>query len=222
MSRTTYAKEEVFDGLEVRLYGLKNTNTEGIERLLSTGDPVDTRLFERLLPGRYRVEVHGRGTSDTIAVHPIFKGVEYVELNEEGVTSWTNKLDVVKARIQGRIYAADKKVRPPNSLEDEVFQARPKYRGKAVSNIQLIEAEEDACLIEAARVVTIESTDENGFFTALLPPARYGIRIESLEDYWGSHVLLTDVSPVPLSFPLPPPVTSAANRTIPTRPIRCP
>ena len=194
-----YETPEVFRGLSVSLQGLKNTNTEGFERVLSdapdeNGSP-DVRLFEQILPGRYRLFVNGEGSSETLMLQPGFTGDDYVEIHEAGLVTMELRLKTKPAFVYGRLLAADQRVAAdaPDTSEAEAL-GRPLYRRKGAEEIAFIEYEIDPILTPTIRT-NIVQTDENGFFVARLKSARYGVLIDELSEYWGSHVNLELVTP---------------------------
>ncbi|MEZ5330206.1 MAG: carboxypeptidase-like regulatory domain-containing protein, partial [Verrucomicrobiales bacterium] len=205
LEHPAYEKLAVFEGLEVRLVGLKETNTEGIDCTLDTGEVPNVRRFEDLVPGRYELSVDGEGTSAELTLHPHFEFVDYIELFGEGMEEMAAELTVRGNLVSGQLLAADQKAysnKGGNQHPSDYLPAgRPRYEPKANTEITFVEYAVDPCLSPDFREITV-TTDENGQFTVDLPPARYGLRMAALTDYWGSHVLLKEQGEDPLPLPV--------------------
>lgn len=209
LSHPLYEKLEVYEGVKVELLGLQDTNTEGIERELDSGEEQEIRLFEDLLPGRYQIRIEDEGNNADLQVHPHFEYVDYVDIIKEGETIHLAELNVRPARILGQLFSASKRHienKGNNRLKfDALVEGRPFYEPLANTVIELVEATSDASLISDARSF-FATTDAEGRFSVELPPARWGLRLAHLTDHWGSHVLLKEVGadPDPLPpFPIP-------------------
>lgn len=197
-----YENLEVFRGLSVWLQGLKNTNTEGFERELTgleegSGE-ADERLFESILPGRYRLFVNGAGNSPELTVHPGFFAEDTIEVYEGGVVEVDLAVKTKTAIVYGRLLAADERASAADAADQSEAEilGRPLYQRKAADEIAFVEYELDPMLMPTMRT-NIVQTDENGFFVANLKPARYGLLIEELDEYWGSHVNFELITPDP-------------------------
>lgn len=204
-----YTIDEVLGDVTVKLEGIKDSHTEGIIRINNEADQLQNRQFDQLLPGRYLITVSGKGSLPSHDIHPVFHARDYVEIHQEGQTDFELALNVLKSRIYGRIMAADTKGLPSTLPADEVFAARPIYQAKAVDQLKWMAAEEDGWLTDSYAAIEV-NTDESGYFTIELPPARYGLMLETLNDYWGSHVVLTDVSAPEVGYPPKGPVTPSS------------
>jgi len=223
-----YESTDLFEGLAVKLDGLKNTDTEGISRTETTGTSPEMRKFETLLPGVYVLTVEGKGAPGPSGITPTFRYSDFVEIRDEGQNEFTADLQVVPAILYGQVFAADEKgVANSNGNlhpSDTLLGGQPLYKPKQVTTFEIREAEDDPILKADKRVYPID-VDENGYFSARLPPAQYGLIMTGETDYWGSHVLLTDVTPEPDSPPAPaiPPGGNEAphrskGRTLPAGP----
>ena len=209
-----YESTDLFEGLAVRLEGLKNTDTEGISRAETTGTSPELRQFEDLLPGFYVLTVEGRGAPTPGGIAPTFRYSDYVEIRDEGQNAFTADVQVVSAVLYGQVFAADAKgVANSNGdlhPSDTFLSGQPLYKPKRVTSFEIREAEDDGILKVAERVHAVE-VDDNGYFAASLPPARYGLIMAGETDYWGSHVLLTEVTPGLVPPPAPPGVNAGGG-----------
>ncbi len=197
-----YENPEVFRGLAVTLQGVPGSNTEGYELELTEppgeGGSPDVRLYDPILPGRYRVVVNGEGNSEDLMVHPGFVMEDTFEIYETGTVEMELMLKTKLAVVYGRLLAADERSKADSADQSEAEAlGRPRYQRKAADEVAFIEYELDSILMPTMRT-NIVQTDENGFFMARLKPAQYGILIEELDEYWGSHVNLELVTPDPL------------------------
>ena len=204
-----YSFAQVLNETTITLEGIKDSHTEGILRRLTGNMEPASRSFAQLLPGRYRLYAHGEGALPSHDIKPVFRGQDYVEIHQEGITEFELPLEVLMSRIYGRVMAADTKALPDTLPADEVFAARPLYKAKAVEALAWIAAEEDGWLTEEYTRIEVD-TDESGVFTVELPPARYGLMLEQLTDYWGSHVVLSDVTAPTVGYPPRGPVTPSS------------
>jgi hypothetical protein len=192
-----YTNVAVYAGVPVRLEGLTNSNTQGIDRLLATGVPADRRVFDNLLPGRYRISAEGAPeSSDLIVTPPIFKAEDTVEVFAAGTTETNLPLQVIPAVIHGRLFSAEVKgsVVPEGDPTSILSSRRPAYGPKVAVGIELLEYLENPLLARTNRIF-VTNTDAAGNFSIAVPPGRYGVRIESLTNHWGSHVLHRRVGP---------------------------
>ncbi len=192
--RSPYQVKAHYAPIPMRLQGLPGTDTEGVDRSETYTYPQfpDQRAFFNLLPGRYRISMDGgRGASGHgSGIVPAFQFHDVVDVTEGGWTDVEAQLQPQTAVIRGRLFAADHqnispgRERGPNhDLSD--------YRPRQQAGIELVEFARDTNLVVSARMVMVD-TDEAGNFSLNVPPARYGVRIPGMTNYWGSHVTFTD------------------------------
>ncbi len=188
-------KAHLFSGLPVWLRGLRDSGTEGIERRLTNGTPANIRLFTNLVAGRYQVTVDGPGASNAqTGFQPAFSGSDYFEILPGRTTEAELALDPGTARVRGRLWAAEElgafalPVGQGNRNE-----RKPIYRPREQAGIEFIEYGPDGLLALDANILTAEA-DEAGQFAIDLVPARYGVRVPGLSNYWGNHVQVLDLT----------------------------
>lgn len=206
-----YLQESILQGVPVVLQGLTNSNTQGYEKTLVTGEAPDRRDFFDILPGRYRLTADGSTTNALHGVRPAFRAEEYVDVYSDG-EEIELPLEVLPAVLQGRLFAADTVGTAAGEGDPTgILGLRPIYQERQAAQIELIEYSDDALLRVTNRLISVD-TDARGEFSVPVTPARYGIRILSLSNYWGSHVLHHQVT-APPDQPVPPglpPATSDA------------
>ncbi len=201
-----YTNQAVYVGVPVRLEGLTNSNTEGIERILTNGTPASRRVFADLLPGRYRLSAEGSPeVNDIVRAAPLFQGADTVELFGTGTTEIALPLSVAPARVWGRLLAAEATgaTVPEGDPTSALSSRRPAYGPKAAVGIEFLEYLENPLLARTNRTF-VTNTDAGGFFSIAVPPGRYGVRILSLSNYWGSHVLRRTLSGASTNVPSEP------------------
>ncbi len=200
-----YEDRFFMQGLEVRVQGLKDTNTEGIDRT-QVADPVhinfpDYRTFDNLLPGRYRITVNGVSTGPFL-VKPHFFGELLIEIGSGTIVpfDWPEigmNLEATPVTVRCRLFAADEQA----DIEGEgpsIFSSLIHdiiYDSKTQTDIEFNQFESDNSqyLKVVNRMVTVD-TDQAGKSTVHLRSGRYGIQISSMDEYWGSHVHLNDLT----------------------------
>ena len=198
----------------VHEYRDSTTGELGINPFTGTGaaDFQDGRTFRDLLPGRYRVWVDGRSPDvanllffpdDAISfvTNPHFVGEIIAELDplfphQAQLTSVAElRVRVLPAVVRGRLFAADE----TSTIKLRGNQDnKPIYKPMMQTDIHFVEfnsPEENfgQLLPDGSRIIPV-NTDENGEFTVCLLPAEYGIKIEGMTDYWGSHIHLQNVT----------------------------
>lgn len=197
--RHAYQNSNLLSGVRFTLEGLAGSNTEGIQRTQSFyGFIPDARIFQSLLPGRYRLSVDGPATTGVNGVRPHFRGETYVDLppgapGSGGFSDDEISLEVIPALVRGRLFVAEEQ----GGIEFRGESGgRPLYRPRPAIGIEFIEFAADRLLPEASRIVQVDA-DESGEFAIPLLPGRYGIRIAGLSNHWGSHVILRDLAGAP-------------------------
>jgi hypothetical protein len=201
-----YADRDVLHTLRMRVQGLEDTNTTGIDfentwYYFWNG----THYFEwhtlyNMLPGRYKLTVNGHGAGNG-KIRPDFFATDYVEIEDKTNTNpnvtWTSAsldLETVPATIRGRLFAADNISQFHGVIGTQFSEPTPAYRQVREQAITIefkeFEGQDPAdgpFLKPQFRTVTV-MTDTNGEFTVSLPSAHYGLRIPGMTDHWGSHV----------------------------------
>ncbi len=204
----TYYRETGHIGL--RLSGMKSTNTEGVIRTAagmlmgSTGTVFEsgTAWLNYLVPGMYRLEHKGLVRMDywdfvepgVYTEHFFAKahGEAIVELpsisddDDSGMMdgrhhSVTLKTTFQPVEVRGRLYAADTIADP---------DGQPAYRPLGETVVNFVEHDGVDILSPANKTATTV-TDSQGYFTISLPPSIYGITVDGVEDFLGSHIVVT-------------------------------
>ncbi|MBI2926295.1 MAG: carboxypeptidase regulatory-like domain-containing protein [Verrucomicrobia bacterium] len=191
--RSPYANSNILADVEVRLTGLKDTNTEGIDRTQTTGTRPNQRTFENLLPGTYSLAVAGApGANNPALVKPFFLGEESVDVFARGDTAFDLTLTVAPAVIRGRLFAAgDQALLEQEGNPDSLIFGRPVYQPRQVETIRLWEYADDP-LVPLGLSITNVPVDEAGNFSFTVLPSRYGLYIPGMTNHWGSHVILIE------------------------------
>ncbi|MCK9275023.1 MAG: carboxypeptidase regulatory-like domain-containing protein [Syntrophales bacterium] len=200
---TPYHDPEMLDGLEVRLQGLKDSNTAGIDRVRAVIYEADNNravaIFDKILPGNYLATVN-----DTVERHvPIL--IEGNDINAETAYSYStfsvtlaaaDYLDAVAdvnrettlfctpepVTFTARLMLADELA----SHDFDFFRAaQPAYYPGANKILEIRASEYYAQhMPEEYRLIEVQ-TNEIGEFTLSLVPGMYGITAPGLADYWG-------------------------------------
>ncbi len=215
-----YRTSDAVNNATVRLRGIRNSNTEGIERELVTqadaGTFMASALFENLLPGRYWIHVahaatiSGFPSSSGNIPGPSFFSVKFFprELYGEVVVSTTEDVKVdlspVPAVVRGRLFATDELAK----LNEEPFDPEPNrvWRQAQQDGVAFIEHEVVNLLTNTINQVVVD-TDESGGYTALVYPGVYGVQIPGMNTYTGHNIEFGDLSqgqgPIPGPWPYP-------------------
>lgn len=210
-----YAGSHVaLSGLAVKLEGideLEGSSTEGIERLEPvTPIPPDGEFpggavrveFTSLLPGRYRVSFDqvlssppfpaledGVGTIDFR-----FKGSDTIEV-PLGFNGHVMEAEVVPATIRGRFHIADDRSTVPPTPDAAPSPASrwkgPAYKLAAQDGIEITQSVLAPILPPGIDIISVDA-DEDGTFSLSVLPGFYGIKIPSLDGYWGSNYRSVD------------------------------
>jgi hypothetical protein len=207
-----YNSREFLRDLRVRVQGLENTNTEGIDfknAVVFWQPGALTPFFweyhtlYNLIPGRYRVSVFGQGgPHDGLA--PQFTGEAYVEvenkLSQDPNLTWTDvalELKTVPGVVRGRLFAAENMGVIDNG-QAEGTPVEPIYNPFSQPvEIEFVEYEHVAgggpYLIPTERTVRV-TTNDKGEFSVKLPSTRWGVRIPSLTTHWGARSRLRNLT----------------------------
>lgn len=191
----------MMEGLSMKIMGLKNTETEGIERESITSDTGSEvkAIFPSLPPGRYRALVKGTlaspGISSMTCETPLSFGVDYsgetfFEVEGDALTIVTLPLDVAPATVHIRLFAADEQGSTATQLEND-GDTQPIYTLMEQSGIFLIEELPESLLEPMARTNEV-ATGPDGEVTFKILPGSYGVIIPSMTNYTGFETLYLD------------------------------
>ena len=208
----------------LRIQGLKNSGTEGVDLTVQqfSSFSANQRTTFDVLPGRYRMSVDGASVSNTyFQVHPYFSGEEYIEVAPGESKDIEFHIQPHPATIRGRLFAADGRA----DIATKFGEREPLYQLREQSGIEFAEYSTDHLLATNNRAVSADS-DETGTFATQLLPARYGIRIADMTNYWGEKVIVRDLTDDtefeqgwPFAVPWPysslPPSNGTTNRGYP-------
>ena len=215
-----YQTTDAVRGAKVQLEGIRNSNTEGINRqVVATPDPAGntaSAIFDNLLPGRYWIHVLHQTTIGGLPSRSgplqgpnafqvsFFPKETYAEVTV-GVTEEVRvDLDPVPAKIRGRLWATDEL----GNVETEVFDPEPNriFHLMAQKGITFLEHKLIKLLQDTNNSVTVD-TDEAGGYTALIIPGIFGVQIPSVTSYSGHNIefgdLTTGLGPQPGPWPYP-------------------
>ncbi|MBN2060195.1 MAG: carboxypeptidase regulatory-like domain-containing protein [Deltaproteobacteria bacterium] len=207
---TPYHDPEMIEGLEVRLQGLKDSNTEGIDRIRTVKYQADEGravvIFDRILPGNYIAKANGtvkRHVPITIEGNDINAGKEnaYSEFSVHFTASDyidavadTNQIATLfctpeQVQFSARLMMADELA----THDFDFFRsARPAYYPGANQRLEIRASEYYAQFMpEEYHLIEIQ-TNAVGEFTVTLLPGMYGITAPDLDDYWGHSFVATD------------------------------
>lgn len=200
-----YPTEEYYEGIEVVLEGITDSNTEGISRTLDSGDTPGDRLFEKLLPGRYvvRVNDHFEPSDPDTMPAPHFIAEDSVEVLDSETTELALTLNVRPAVIRTRLFVANTLGDMRTGGGDDLVLRRPIYEPTEVPDFG----------IGDGVGVTAQPTDVNGEATFVVYPGLYGFSVPSLTGYYGSHMVVQrDGEELPGRFGWP----SLSGSSVPT------
>lgn len=202
-----YQTADAVNNATVRLRGIRDSNTEGIERELTAftdvGMLTSSALFENLLPGRYWMHV---AHNATISGFPSSSGnipgpgafaVKFFprEIQGDVVVGVTEEFDIglatLPAVVRGRLFATDELANvettpsnpEPNRVWRQVAQDGLAFTEHAVVNL----------LTNPVNQVIVD-TDESGAYTALVYPGVYGVKIPTMTTYTGHNIEFGDLS----------------------------
>ena len=193
---SVYPTDEFYEGIEVILEGITDSNTEGISRTLDTGDTAGERLFEKLLPGRYVVRVNDsfEPADPDMTPAPHFIAEDSVEVLDSETTELTLNLDVRPAVLRTRLYVADALGDMRTGGGDDLALRRPIYDPREVPDLG----------VGDSTSVKVQPTDANGETTFVVYPGLYGISVPSLTGHYGSHMVIQrDSEELPRRFGWP-------------------
>ena len=205
-----YTNRNLMQGLRVRVQGLEDTNTEGVDFTNPTVffDGVNFRwdwhTIQNLLPGRYRLSVDANGTGVNIPA-PGYRGEIYADLEDKLAANanltWTDATLPLAAKttlVRGRLWSAESMPASRVLLNDSIAVS-PIYNAHT-GGVQVVFREfepvnpaQGPWLAPALRTITT-TVDANGEFTVRLPSTRWGIEIPSLTSHFGSHCRLRNLT----------------------------
>jgi hypothetical protein len=202
-----YIDARVLQGLRVRVQGLKDTNTEGVDfanaQVFFDGAAFhwDWHTLFNLVPGRYRLSVDGTGTGLGGSPAPGFTGEIYADLEDKLSANpnltWTDAELALEARttlVRGRLWSAET-MPAVELLSDYTLPVPPIYNAHT-GGVQVVFREYEPAnpaqgpwLKPALRTATA-MVDANGEFTVRLPAGKWGVELPALTSHWGSHARL--------------------------------
>jgi hypothetical protein len=202
-----YTHRNLLQGLRVRVQGLVDTHTEGVDfqNNIVFFDGVNFRwdwhTLHRLVPGRYRLSVNGQGVGLGGGPPPAYTGEIFADLEDKLSANpnltWTDATLPLQAKttwVRGRLWSAE--TMPEAHLLADPFVAVPPTYGAYTGGVQVIFREfepvdpaQGPWLTPALRTVAV-NVNANGEFAVRLPAARWGVEIPSLSTHWGSHARL--------------------------------
>ncbi|HCN30049.1 MAG TPA: hypothetical protein DIT64_15185 [Verrucomicrobiales bacterium] len=179
--KSAYDTNEFYEGIEVRLDGVAQTNAEGIRRQLDAGVTPEERLFSNLLPGRYEVRVSDRFEPDDPLTTPAphFTAEETVELVDGLTTEEELLLEVRRAIVRARLFKADSMGEMTTGGGNDFVLRRPIYQPHEAEVLMGMDGDH-----------VTGGADENGDLVFVVNPGLYGFAVPSMTDYLGSHILV--------------------------------
>lgn len=205
-----YADPRVLQGLKVRVKGLLDTNTEGVDfpNNLVFYDGVyhwNWHTLYNLIPGRYLLTVDGDGASPG-AGQPVpgFFGEAYVELEDKLSANpnltWTDTTLALEAKtteVRGRLWSAE--AMPEGAMVADISASVPPsytlYTGVVEIVFREYETTNNAGPWLKADLRTVTTTvNSNGEFSVRLPSSRWGVEIPALTNHFGSHARLRNLT----------------------------
>ncbi|MEZ5300200.1 MAG: carboxypeptidase-like regulatory domain-containing protein [Verrucomicrobiales bacterium] len=159
---------DFYEGIEVTLEGLEESETEGIFRQVDTGNASSERFFDKLMPGRYTLRVNDQYEPDDPETEPAphFIAETTVEIIEGEATEFDFPLDVRPAVIRARLYASDTLASMDTDGENDPALRRPIYAPMEVPDLQ----------IGIAGEVVEKPTDADGYATFVVSSGLLWIR----------------------------------------------
>ncbi len=197
-----YEDAAMLDGIQVRLQGLANSNTEGIDRKVAAAhDAANDRTvaaFDRLLPGTYRLVVNGAVTNKVpilVEGRPLPYDIpssftarmtceERVDAVAGRDTEENMALSVEPALLRGRVVLVDTE-HPHVVANDAGLREHVDYPA-AGQPVELRVSEYYQDHVPPAYHARTVTTDFNGEFLVSLLPGLYGVVLPGLDDYWGA------------------------------------
>ncbi len=199
-----YQDPEMLVGLKARLQGMKNSNTEGIDRLGTiTYQAARSRavaVFDKILPGNYRLTVNDSVEKQVPIIvqgQDIYAGswngpksftVRFLaEDSVDAVADWNQdvevKLQPQPMKFFGQIIMVD----------EETSNFEYLHYTKALSGIEIHGSEYLRDHQPTNTLFQAVNSDTNGQFVAVLMPGLYGVRVPNLDDYWGESIESIDL-----------------------------
>jgi len=215
-----YQTGNAVKGANVRLQGIRNSNTEGIERDLEAqadaAGHTASATFANLLPGRYWIHLlHATTLSDLPSRSgplfgpssfqvAFFPKETFAEVAVEKTEQIRVNLEPVPARVRGRLWATDELGDPESTNCDP--EDRRVFRLIAQKGITFVEHKSIKLLASTNNSLTID-TDAAGGYTALVPPGIFGVQIPAMTEYTGHNIEFGDLTegqaPYPGPWPYP-------------------
>lgn len=177
-----YPHDDYYDGIEVTLEGIEETNTQGIRRSLDSGTPDGHRLFEKLVPGFYIAHVNDTFEPDDpdTTPSPHFRADFLVEAVDGATTIAELPLEVTPALVRVRLHTAETLGNIQSGGRDDLVLRLPVYQPRQVATLQ--------CGLDTQ--IQSQPTDLNGEAVFEVYPGLYGFGVPELTDFYGAHVVV--------------------------------
>lgn len=197
--KSPYNHPQMLAGMKVRLQGMKNSNTEGIDRTADISyEAAKDRavaLFDKLLPGNYRLTANGTATNE---VPILVQGQDLYRGSWNGPKKFTARFlgeDSVDA-VGDQNHEVEIALEPqPMKLFGQlVFVDEQKnefqylHYTKQYSGIEIHGSEYLKDHLQTNALLEVVDCDDKGQFVATLMPGLYGVRIPGLDNYWGESI----------------------------------
>ena len=210
---SVYRLLDILAGAKVRLVGLNDSNTEGIEREQSA-QVAEGRVvarFENLLPGRYWVHVVHEKTVNGLPADSIlpnshvdsfrvsfYSEQAYFDVLDDRTTAYSVKLRPRPAVVSGYLMATDDILNLTRNFTNpephRIFAPKEQAGIEFVVHESVSDAADMQLVPPDKRIVSVDS-DASGYYRVSLIPGRYGVRIPSMTDYTGHNIELTQTEP---------------------------
>ena len=197
--QSPYNNPKMLAGMVVRLQGMKNSNTEGIDRTVAidyeAAKDRAVAIFDKLLPGNYRLSANGVATNE---VPILVQGQDLYRSSWEGPKTFTvrflaeDSVDAVADQDHEVVVALEPQ--PMKFLGQLIFVDEEKdnfeylHYTKAYSGIEIHGSEYLKDHMPTNTLLEVVDCDDKGQFVATLMPGLYGVRIPGLDDYWGEGI----------------------------------
>jgi hypothetical protein len=202
-----YQTSAAVEGATVLLRGIRESNTEGIERQLNTtveDDGVTVRaLFENLLPGRYWIQTKHKATLTGLPTRSgplvgpsqfqveFFARESYGEVSPGATEDLRLELEPVPAAIQGRLWATDEL----SDTTAETCYSEPYRLFHQIAHDGILFQEHQIIdLLEETHNVIHVETDASGYYTALVTPGIFGVALPGMSGYSGHNIEFGDLT----------------------------
>ncbi|MBU0969412.1 MAG: carboxypeptidase regulatory-like domain-containing protein [Proteobacteria bacterium] len=208
---TPYNDPEMLAGLKVRLQGLKDSNTAGIDRIRTVEYQAAQNqavvVFDKILPGSYLttvadmvtktvpiivdgVDIQAGKTNPSNRFSVRFTHSEYIDafadVNHEAVIF----LEPAPLTLTGHLNLSS--INGDAIEEGDIYKAT-NWHTKSNQKVEIrASAYYSRHMPEKCHLIEV-TTDDTGAFTVSLLPGLYGFAIPDMDDYWGGMLTLEDL-----------------------------